>query len=625
MTLLKKPQISRITKIFLFGFLGLGLAAFLLGGCQSQKESASGPTPAPTSELTPIPTPEPVSEPTLEPTPEPPPEPASVSVFEAPFYFGVDLSYVNEMDDCGAVYRENGESRDAFELFSEHGANLVRARLWHNPDWTDYSTLADVTRTFTRAKEAGMATLLAFHYSDNWADPGKQAIPAAWEDLTEEELPDALYQFTYDVLSELYKQGVMPNFVQVGNETNAGLVKRVDGLDWPRDARLFNAGIRAIRDIAAETGTSPKIILHVAQPENAGWWFREARQHGVTDFDVIGLSYYPQWSLFSPADVGAHVSYLRQEFNKDVMVVETAYPWTFDAVEETADNILNQGIRGYSISPAGQRQFMIDLTQSMISNGGLGVVYWEPAWVSTQCSTRWGQGSHWENATFFDFQNGDEVHEGIEFLSYPYLFPTELVDGVIEEAYGQPLLQDDEGDNLNQFQHLDLLNLYARDDVDSLYLTLTVNGDVYANPWGQFLIYFDTTQDGQGADVDVDKRPITVASPYQPEFRLDIRIMDRKGTAGGNYEFYVWDGAEWQNLAMSGGVAIQSGFPSILEFQIPKVLLGNPEFVSLGVVSTGRGRVHTAGDILGTGVSPTDWAESVVLDIFGQYVIENSS
>ena len=136
---------------------------------------------------------------------------------DAPFYLGLDLSYVNEMDDCGAVYLENGQSRDAFELFSDHGANLVRARLWHNPDWTDYSTLADVTKTFLRAKEAGMATLLSIHYSDNWADPGKQQIPAAWAELTEAELPDTLYQYTYDVLSELYAQGVLPTFVQIGN------------------------------------------------------------------------------------------------------------------------------------------------------------------------------------------------------------------------------------------------------------------------------------------------------------------------------------------------------------------------------------------------------------------------
>jgi len=560
----------------------LGLAALSLVGCQPQTESGT------------------------------------------PFYFGVDLSYVNEMDDCGAVYLENGESQDAFQLFSAHGANLVRARLWHNPDWTDYSTLADVERTFDRAREAGMATLLDFHYSDNWADPGKQAIPAAWEDLAEDELPQAVYQYTYDVLTELHEKGLMPDFVQVGNETNSGMLKRVTELDWPRDAELFNAGIRAVRDVAAETETNSKIILHVAQPENAGWWFRGARENGITDFDIIGLSYYRQWSSFLISDVGSHVAYLRQEFDKDVMIVETAYPWTLDAVDETADNILYQGVRGYPITIEGQRQFMIDLTQSLISNGGLGVVYWEPAWVSTECSTRWGQGSHWENVTFFDFQNGNEVHQGIDFLSYAYQFPTELVDGLLDESYGESLLQDETGDNLAQVPHLDLLSLHSRDDADALYLGLTIAGDVYADPWGSYLIYFDTTQDGQGADIDVGKRPITAADPYQPEFRLDIRAIDRNGTVSGSYDFYTWDGAEWQGLTLMGGAAIQNGSPSIIEVQIPKLLLGNPEFVNLSVISTGRGRIHTAGDILGTHFSPSAWDEPVILDVFAQYMITNS-
>ena len=344
---------------------------------------------------------------------------------DASFYFGVDLSYVNEMDDCGAVYLENGRARDAFQLFSDHGANLVRARLWHNPDWTVYSDLADVERTFRRARDVGMSTLLDIHYSDDWADPAKQEIPAAWTELADDELPQAVYQYTYEVLVALEEKSLMPAFVQIGNETNSGMLKRRMELNWPRDSGLFNAGIRAVQEVAAKTGTNPKIILHVAQPENAEWWFREARENGVTDFDVIGLSYYPQWSTFSIPEVGSRVTDLRQEFDKDVMIVETAYPWTLEAVDETASNILNQGISGYSISIDGQRQFMIDLTQSLISNGGLGVVYWEPAWVSTDCLTRWGQGSHWENATFFDFRKNNEVHQGIEFLSYPYQYPSE--------------------------------------------------------------------------------------------------------------------------------------------------------------------------------------------------------
>lgn len=551
-----------------------------------------------------------------EPDEDQPPANQTESKPAPAFYFGVDLSYVNEMDDCGAIYLENGEEQDAFQLFGRHGANLVRARLWHNPDWTDYSTVPDIKRTFSRAQEAGMSTLLDFHYSDNWADPSKQAIPEAWKGMDDAELAQAVYDYTYDVLLELDQGGLMPDFVQVGNETNSGMLKQIMELDWSRDAKLFNAGIQAVRDAAEETNTHPKIILHVAQPENAGWWFRDAVANGIADFDVIGLSYYPQWSSFSISDLGAHITYLRQTFQKDVMIVETAYPWTLEAVDETASNILNQGVRGYSFTPAGQRQFMIDVSQTLISNGGLGVVYWEPAWVSTGCSTRWGQGSHWENATFFDFKNNNEVLEGIEFLNHDYQFPSQFADGVIDDAYQDALIQDEIGDNFEAAPHLDLVSLHAREDEASVYLVLSISGDIYDNPWGSYLIYFDTTQDDQGADVDVYRRPISAADPYKPEFRLDINAIDRKGTVSASFSLNTWDGNEWQDATWVGGAAIQSGSPSIIELQIPKTLLGNPGIINLAVVSTGRGRVHTAGDIMTTTVSPGSWDEPVVLEQF---------
>lgn len=535
---------------------------------------------------------------------------------EPPFYFGVDLSYVNEMDDCDAVYRENGEPRDAFDLFANHGATLVRARLWHNPDWTNYSTLEDVKRTFRRAQDAGMVTLLDFHYSDNWADPGRQEIPAAWEYIEDtDELAAAVYQYTYDVLSDLHDEGLTPAFVQVGNETNSGLLKRESRQDWRRDAVLFNAGIRAVRDFAAETNTDPQIILHVAQPENTGWWFTEAERAGVTDFDVIGISYYPQWSTFSVGDMGAQVSYLRQRFDKQVMVVETAYGWTREAVDESADNILDQGVRGYPFTPEGQRWFMTDLTQSLISNGALGVVYWEPAWVSTRCETRWGQGSHWENATFFDFQNDNELHEGINFLSANYTVPQRPADGVIETEYGDALVEDEAADVVENIPALDLDRLYISATEDTISIAITAAGDIYAER-GNYLIYFDTTFDTQGADVDVLRRPITVADPYKPEFRLDVGIREERGTTNGTYVLYAWNDGEWEVVTFTGSAAIVSDDTSVIEIQIPRALLGNPQTLHVAVVSTNRGRANTAGDILGTDFVPGGWSESVVLDTF---------
>ncbi|NJN54664.1 MAG: arabinogalactan endo-1,4-beta-galactosidase [Anaerolineae bacterium] len=375
-----------------------------------------------------------------------------------------------------------------------------------------------------------MFTQLSIHYSDEWADPGKQHIPAAWKDIEDtDELAEAVYDYTREVLITLHEHGALPDFVQVGNETNGGLLKEQVGNDWPRDAQLFNAGIRAIRDVTAELGMGPQIVLHVAQPENTGWWFQEAISHGVTDFDVIGVSYYPQWSTFSITDMGSQVTYLRQTFGKEVMVVETAYPWTYETAGDTADNVLDKGIGDYPVTIAGQRQFMIDLTQTLLNNGAWGVVYWEPAWVSTACHTLWGQGSHWENATFFDFAQDNELHAGVDFLSYDYSQPSMPVDGVIQPAYGEALLTDEVDDNLDQQPWLDLLSLHMTDDADSLYLALTAAGDALAAQTGTYLIYLDTTDDAQGATEDVGRRPITVADPHKPEFRLDVQIENRMG------------------------------------------------------------------------------------------------
>lgn len=348
-------------------------------------------------------------------------------------YLGVDLSYVNEMEDCGGEYRVNGELRDPFEIFHDYGANLVRVRLWHTPDWTEYSTLEDVKKTISRAKALGMSVLLDFHYSDTWADPSKQIIPAAWATITDvDELAQALYDYTYSTLIELDEEGLMPDLVQVGNETNSEILRGENEpgypINWERNATLFNAAIQAVRDAGTVATINPKVVVHIAQPENVEGWLLSAERAGVTDFDIVGISYYPGWSDNSITGVGNLVTKFRLRFSKDILIAEMAYPWTFDSENETAGNIVGRDYLedGYPATPAGQKQFLVDLTQAVLANGGLGVVYWEPAWISTSCRTLWGQGSHWENATFFDFHNQNNVLEGIEFLSYPYELPVEI-------------------------------------------------------------------------------------------------------------------------------------------------------------------------------------------------------
>ena len=343
-------------------------------------------------------------------------------------YLGADLSYVNEMEDCGAVFREHGAAKDPFVLFKEHGANLVRVRLWHDARWTKYSDLTDVRKTIRRAKAAGMEVLLDFHYSDDWADGDKQIVPDDWADIGDPgDLAQVLYNYTFDTLGTLDRAGLMPELVQVGNETNGEILGRADWgkqkrpIDWKRNAALFNAGIRAVREAGKASKIKPRVMLHIAQPENVEPWFEAAAKVGVTDFDLIGISYYRKWSKEAMPDLGATIKRLRAKYPADVVVVETAYPFTLGHADAMG-NLLGQDslIEKYPATPQGQLDYLVDLTRLVVDNGGSGTVYWEPAWVSTKCKTRWGEGSAWENATFFDFEHDNELLPGIDFMRRDY-------------------------------------------------------------------------------------------------------------------------------------------------------------------------------------------------------------
>lgn len=334
------------------------------------------------------------------------------------FWAGADLSYVNEMEDCGAVYRKDGKTRDPFELFAESGHDLVRVRLWNDATWTNYSDLPDVKKTIRRAKAAGMAVLLDFHYSDDWADGDKQIVPAAWRPIRDDvpALSKAVADYTRAVLEELAAEGLHPEMIQIGNETNPEVMGELDwketrkGINWPRNAALLNAGLRAAREASSGWPKRPQLMLHIAQPENVEPWFAAAARHGLTDYDLIGISYYRKWSSQSPQGLTDTIRRLRQTYPQaEVMVVETAYPFTNDGAD-ASPNLLGPDtlLPEYPATPEGQRAYMVDLARTVKAAGGNGVVYWEPAWVSTRCSTRWGVGSNWENATFFDWKRGNE-------------------------------------------------------------------------------------------------------------------------------------------------------------------------------------------------------------------------
>lgn len=350
-------------------------------------------------------------------------EPQPTDTNEPTFYRGADLSYVNEMEDCGGQYfNRNNQLQDPYQIFQNAGTDLVRLRLWHNPDWTNYSNYKDVEKSIARAKAAQMDVLLDFHYSDDWADPYKQKVPTAWLAIADDllTLGDSVYQYTYKTLEQLHTVGLLPNIVQVGNETNVEILQLPDEdyntINWNRNAFLLNKGIKAVRDAAANFGQDIDVMLHIAQPENALWWFQEAKVNGLTDFDWIGLSYYPKWSNVSMNQLPNDIRTLVTTYDKRLMIVETAYPFTLSNADP-ANNILGEdaAIEGAPINAEGQLAYLKLLEEKVLAGQGEGIIYWEPAWISTSCSTQWGQGSHWDNATLFDHDNKALV--GMEYYN----------------------------------------------------------------------------------------------------------------------------------------------------------------------------------------------------------------
>lgn len=337
---------------------------------------------------------------------------------------GADLSYVNEIEDCGAYFTAANDTINPYSYFAEKGANLIRLRLWHSPEHSPYSNFKDVKRSIKRAHQEGVAVLLDFHYSDFWADPHKQARPKSWATITDDSiLADSVYNYTSKTLASLAEENLLPQWVQIGNETNIEILQSIDTvitdtINWQRNALLLNSGIKAVQDIEDAFSTEIKKVLHIAQPENAFAWFLKAEENNITDYDIIGLSYYSKWSTYPLDEISTAVESLKNQFKKEVVIVETAYPHNLENIDE-AGNILGEDalIDGYPATPEGQRNYMLQLTQNVLNAGGLGVIYWEPAWISSSCKTPWGTGSHWDNATFFDASNNNEALPVFDFFN----------------------------------------------------------------------------------------------------------------------------------------------------------------------------------------------------------------
>ncbi len=325
---------------------------------------------------------------------------------------GVDISSLPQVEDKGGVfYNADGQAQDIFEILAAHGVNYVRLKLWHTPK-NGYNNLEKVKAMATRIKQAGMGFLLDFHYSDTWADPGKQYKPLAWWDYDEEQLRAAVYDYTKEAIVALREQGTAPDIVQIGNEITNGMLwdaGKLDGSDdqFARLAGLLKAGIAGVK----EAGCSAKIMLHLDKGGNNDlyrWWFDNIIAEGV-EFDIIGLSFYGYWHGDLSA-LAANLTDLAQRYNKELIVVETAYAYTL-ANQDGYGNIISQEdqlIDGYPATVEGQSAWLRDIMRVVKdAPGATGVFYWEPAWLGLK-GCGWNpadpqSGNAWENQALFDF------------------------------------------------------------------------------------------------------------------------------------------------------------------------------------------------------------------------------
>jgi len=240
---------------------------------------------------------------------------------------GADISFLPELEARGIKFSDGGIEKDAIEILKDHGFNYIRLRLFVDPaNDSGYSPgkgFCDLQHTLEmakRIKKAGMKFLLDFHYSDTWADPGKQYEPAAWKELDFTELTNKVYDYTKQVLTELKTQGTLPDMVQTGNEINHGIIWPDGNIQHPDSlAKLLKAAIAAVRDVNSKI----VVMLHIAlggQNAESEFFLDNMIKRGV-NFDVIGESYYPKWHG-TLQDLQTNLTALKNKYQKPVIVAE---------------------------------------------------------------------------------------------------------------------------------------------------------------------------------------------------------------------------------------------------------------------------------------------------------------
>lgn len=290
-------------------------------------------------------------------------------VSDTPFYAkGADIGWLSQMENEGKkFYDATGKQMDCIELLKSKGINAIRLRVWVNPS-TIYCGTNDVIAQAKRAQSLGMKIMINFHYSDWWADPGKQNKPAAWKSLNFDALTTTLYTYTKEVVTQLKNNGITPTWIQIGNETN-------DGMLWEEGrasksmsnfAALLNAGAKAVR----ETSPNSKIIVHISNGyDNAMFrWMFDGLKTNKVDYDVIAMSLYPDPNNWQTTTDQCYNNMLDMitRYGKPIMISEVG----MDVSKAVACKDFLTAI--------------IKKNKSLPNHMGLGVFYWEP-----QCHNNW--------------------------------------------------------------------------------------------------------------------------------------------------------------------------------------------------------------------------------------------
>lgn len=324
---------------------------------------------------------------------------------------GADVSSLQRSLDLGVTYYDQkGRAKDPLAILKSRGVNYARLRVWHTTP-SGYNTKAAVLTQAKAIKARGMKLMVDFHYSDTWADPANQKPPAAWANHSLAQLQQDVYQHTYDVCTALKAQGTTPDSVQIGNEINVGMMwdrGKVVNNDFAPLASLLKQGYAAVKACNKKT----KVIIHTANADNldhARWFYDGIRAQGV-QWDVTGLSYYCYWHG-TLANLWKVITDVKARYAKDVVIVETAYPFTSanaDSTPNTIDGSPGTLCDGIPATWEGQAQNFEWVQNTARDAGAVGVFYWEPTWIATK-GNGWdpaditGTGDGWDNMAVFDW------------------------------------------------------------------------------------------------------------------------------------------------------------------------------------------------------------------------------